>query len=348
MNLLKSDIVKHANQFKIGVLGLIVSVLAVIFIATQIDRQLFLESITTARYEYLIPTVILLLIGLVTRAIRWQILLSGGLPLGRAFSIMNVAYLVNGVLPLRIGELARMYLASRTEQSVPIPKTASTIIVERLLDLLAVVVMMLLALTVAPVPAELQAAGLTTAVIALIGFIFLVILARRRDFTLKLVSQFVMRISWLRDTSVVDWINQFLDGLAPLTEIAAFSRAIVWTAISWGFSVAAGYVLMFAFFEQGDIATTMLYIAAAAFAIALPAVPGNVGTYEASILLALSAMGYTESSTALAFAVMVHAVNVFVHVSTGIVGFIQEGISLGQLTQGVRQMQQPTEAGSHL
>ena len=86
----------------------------------------------------------------------------------------------------------------------------------------------------------------------------------------------------------------------------------------------------------------MLYIAAAAFAIALPAVPGNIGTYEASILLALSAMGYEQSDTAVAFAVMVHAVNVIVHSATGVLGFIREGISLTQLSQGVRQMQHPT------
>jgi uncharacterized membrane protein YbhN (UPF0104 family) len=99
----------------------------------------------------------------------------------------------------------------------------------------------------------------------------------------------------------------------------------------------AGYVLMYAFFDEASLAATMLYIAAAAFAIALPAVPGNLGTYEASILLALTAMGYEQSSSAIAFAVMVHAVNVFVHATTGVFGFIQEGISLTQLSQGVRQ-----------
>lgn len=97
---------------------------------------------------------------------------------------------------------------------------------------------------------------------------------------------------------------------------------------------------MFAFFEQGDLTATMLYIAAAAFAVALPAVPGNIGTYEASILLALVALGYQQSDTAIAFAITVHAVNVFVHASTGVVGFMREGISLNQLRTGVQQMQQ--------
>jgi hypothetical protein len=41
---------------------------------------------------------------------------------------------------------------------------------------------------------------------------------------------------------------------------------------------------------------------------------------------------------------MVHAVNVFVHTATGLVGFVQEGISLNQLSTGIQQMQSTTES----
>lgn len=317
--------------------------MALWFIVTQIDLSLFIEALRTAQYIYILPCVVFLLLGLVTRARRWQVLLNDALYLPRAFRIMNAAYLVNGVLPLRIGEVARVYLASQGEQPVPIPQTTSTIIVERLLDLLAVVVMMLLALSAAPVPVELQRAGMISAVFAISGFLLLVLLAANREHLHRLLGKLLGKDKrkqsafWQR-FPLRDWLDQFLNGLTPITQPQKLLAAVGWTAISWVLSVIAGYWLMFAFFEQGDIATTMLYIAAAAFAIALPAVPGNVGTYEASILLALVAMGYSQSGTALAFAVMVHAVNVFVHASTGVIGFIQEGISLGQLRTGVQQM----------
>jgi hypothetical protein len=100
-----------------------------------------------------------LLLGLVTRALRWQVLLNGSLVLHRAFSIMNVAYLVNGVLPLRLGEVARVYLTTRLPKPIPVLTTTSTIIVERLLDLLAVVMLMSLALATGNVPTELRFAG---------------------------------------------------------------------------------------------------------------------------------------------------------------------------------------------
>jgi hypothetical protein len=337
---------KLSRSVKIGILGFIVSGLAVIFIIQQVDAALFVDSMREANFWYLLPCVVLLLLGLVARAIRWRVLLSGRLPLLRTFSIMNVAYLVNGVLPLRIGEVARIYLASRVDEPVPAPHTASTIIVERLLDLLAVVLMVLLALSMGPVPPRLQTASGFAAVAAVAGFGVLLVLAGRRSLAERVFRGVLRMIPVLRRWDVLeDWFEQFLNGLMPLTRPRALFSVVFWTVIGWLFSIAAGYVLMFAFFPEGSLAATMLYIAAAAFAIALPAVPGNVGTYEAAILLALQAMGYDPSGTALAFAVMVHAVNVFVHASTGMIGFVQEGISLGQLSEGVQKMQQSTEAG---
>jgi uncharacterized protein (TIRG00374 family) len=334
---------KSSNQLKIGLLGLAISLIAVYFIAAQLNDELFIQAWQTARYVYLLPCVILLLAGLVTRALRWQVLLDGDIPLGRSFSIMNVAYLVNGILPLRIGEVARVYLASRIKKPIPFPKTTGTIVVERLLDLLSVVVMALLAITLGAQSDELKAASTVAAVIAVTGFAILILFASRRQWAKWLFNFGVRMLPFLKRFPILEeWFDQFLDGLMPLARPRALSQAIFWTVISWLFSIGAGYVLMFAFFDRASIAATMLYIAAAAFAIALPAVPGNIGTYEASILLALYAMGYEQSDTAVAFAVMVHAVNVIVHSATGVLGFIREGISLTQLSQGVRQMQQPT------
>ncbi len=329
------------RQLKIGFLGMVVSALAIAFILTQINVGLFWDSLRQARYVFLIPTILFLLLGLVTRAIRWQILLNGRLPLVRAFSIMNVAYLVNGVLPLRIGEVARIYLATRVRKPVPAMQTAGTIVVERLLDLLAVVVLMALALVAGnDVPEALRSAGLFSGVIAVVGFGMLIVFAHQHALLEHVLDWFKARIPFLQKTAIDEWLATFLDGLQPLTDLRLLIQAVGWTTISWVLSVIAGYILMFAFYPQGDWSATALYIAAAAFAIALPAVPGNIGTYEASIMLALTALGYEQGATAVAFAVMVHAVNVFVHATTGVIGFIQEGISLEQLSDGVQQIRQ--------
>lgn len=328
------------RHVKVGILGLVVSLIATYFIVVQINVERFISAVIGADYQYLIPCIVFLLVGLFTRAIRWRVLLANQLPFNRAFSIMNVAYLVNGVLPLRIGEVARIYLTTRVQKPIPAMQTASTIVIERLLDLLAVVVMMLLALTVAPVPQQLQVAGAIGAGMAIGGFIILIAVARQREMAERLIGWLITKLPILERLKLSQFVSDFIDGLMPILNFSSLSRAIFWTIISWVVSTFAGYVLMFAFFEQADLTATMLYIAAAAFAVALPAVPGNIGTYEASILLALVALGYEQSDTAIAFAITVHAVNVFVHASTGVVGFMREGISLNQLRTGVQQMQQ--------
>lgn len=333
------------KHWRIGLLGLLVSLLAVIFIATQVNVTALANALEHARYAYLLPAFGLLLVGLVARALRWQVLLNGRLPLLRAFNIMNVAYLVNGILPLRIGEVARVYLATQVKPPVPVFQTASTIIVERLLDLLAVVLLLAGALVAGPVPDELRAAAAVAGPAALVGFLALVFLSWQRGLALRLLAAVVGRFdktgeevdkpSFARRLSA--WFVQFLDGLLPLTNPRALFLAFGWTAASWVLSVVAGYILMYAFYPAASWAATCLYIAAASFSIAVPAVPGNVGTYEGSILLALGAAGYGEPlEVAVAFALVVHGVNLAVHVSTGIIGFIQEGVSLGQLSQGVQ------------
>lgn len=331
------------RHWRIGLLGVVVSLLATYFIVTQVDITLLAEAFLTARYGYVLPAGLLLVIALLPRAMRWRVLLGGALPFDRSFNMINVGYLVNGILPLRIGELARAFLARRYDPPVPLMKSASTIIVERLLDLLAVLVLLGFALSASPsLPADYQTAAGGVVVLLLVGFSSLLVMSSQRGLVRRVVTLVTGWIPLLEKWHLQDWLDHFLEGLEPLTRPALLVQVLFWTVISWGFSVLAGYILMFAFFETADLATTCLYIAAAAFAIAVPAVPGNIGTYEWAIMLALSAMGYGDPTTAaiVSFAVVVHMLNLIVHAATGVYGLVQEGISLNQLSAGVQEMNQ--------
>jgi hypothetical protein len=334
------------KHWRVWLLGVIFSALAVAIIVAQFDAREFFRALAAARWVYVALCGLLLVIGLLPRALRWRTLLKDALPPLRAFNIMNVAYLVNNVLPLRIGEVARIYLATQADPPVPVFQTVSTVVVERLLDLLAVVLLLALALVAGEVPSELRAAGTGGAITALGGFVFLVLLASRRAWAEKILHFLTTRIAFLGRLHLAAWLGNFLDGLLPLTNARLFLKVLFWTAISWGISVAAGYILMFAFYDSAEhLAVTCLYIASAAFAIAVPAVPGNLGTYELSIVLALNAFGH-GGDTAVAFAVVVHGVNLLVHCATGVYGFVQEGISLERLSQGVQEMRKGSHAGS--
>lgn len=326
-----------------GLLAVGVSAIALLAISTQIDLDLFREAWADARYIYLVPGVLFLALGAVTRALRWRVLLSGGLSFRRAFSILNVSYLINNIVPFRLGELVRAYLATRATPPVPVLTSASTIIVERLLDLLAVVLFLAFALAAGPVPDWLRAAGLSGGLAAFAGFMVLVLLSRYRKLAQTITQRVTDLVPLAAKFNLPALLDHFLDGLAPLTRFDALFNALLWTAVSWGFSLASGFVLMYTFYDEGSIVATCLYIAAASFAIAVPAVPGSIGTFEFAIVLALLAFGYEDENTATAFAVMVHVVNAGTYIALGAVGFAQEGVTWGQLARGASATRRASE-----
>jgi uncharacterized protein (TIRG00374 family) len=346
------------KHWRLLALGLIVSAGAVYMIFSQSDPQLLGEALhaafTPRGLLWFLLASLIAVIGLLMRAVRWRVLLNGGLPLVRAFHILNIAYLVNGVVPLRIGELARIWLASRPspqgDNGVPVLKSASTIIVERLLDLLTVVVLIAIGLLVAgdQVPDSLRATGGVMGLIAVSGFLTLVMLSRQRQLAHRLLNFVTSRVKVLGRLNLSRWLDDFLDGLLPLAHFGSLINALLWTSISWLLSFISGYMLMLIFYDQGDVVATLLYIAAASFAVAVPATVGNLGPYELSILLVLTGLGYTQTpqaeATATVFAFTVHFMNLLVNAILGVIGFLAEGVSISQVSQGAQTVRDAAQS----
>lgn len=325
---------------RIIVLGAVVSLAAIYLIISQLrenDREYLLGAIRNANYGFVLAGALVIVVGLICRGWRWRVLLGNRLPFRRAFRISNVAYLLNGILPFRLGELGRVYLATQSNPPIPAALSASTIVVERLLDLLSILVIIALAFAYGDVPEELRRTAIVLAPITILMFLALMIMAGLRS-RLQLLANRVLTNNRF-GKALKPLIEHALDGLSPLDNWRQYALAVGLTAASWMCSVASGHLIMVAFYGQAHVGAVLLFTAMATLAVAIPAVPGNLGTYELSILLALRAMNYGDPvAVASAFAVAVHAVNLLVNASMGVIGFIQEGVSLQQLSQGVREM----------
>ncbi len=335
------------KRWVLPLIGVLFSVGAIYLVMRDIDFIKLGEALQGAKYGWLIPAFFLITLGLFFRGLRWRSLLSKSISLEHAFNILNIAYLLNGILPLRAGELARAYLASQVKPPVPMMRSASTIIIERLLDLLAVLVLIGIVLLVAPIPEEVRAPASLFLPLMIVGFAFLMILASKPDFSLNLAHALSRRIPILERFQFSQLTINFIEGLKPLTQMRTLIEMVLWTAVSWTFSVISGYVIMLAFYDQADWIATCLFTATASFAIAVPAIPGNLGTYEASIVFALSTLNFDPVvETAAAFALVVHGLNLFANIVLGIWGLFREGFSIKQISTGVRNMQQKQAAGS--
>ena len=104
---------------------------------TPLQKTHFMQSLQHAHYIYLVPVFIITILGHISRAVRWKILIE---PMGytpktsNAFYAVMCGYFANTFLP-RVGEIFRCTLLSKNE-NIPTTKLIGTILVERVFDLL--------------------------------------------------------------------------------------------------------------------------------------------------------------------------------------------------------------------
>ncbi|MGD9332117.1 MAG: lysylphosphatidylglycerol synthase transmembrane domain-containing protein, partial [Desulfobacterales bacterium] len=262
-------------------------------------------------YWWTVPAALSLVGAYFIRSLRWQWLLlsAGRISLSSAYHSLIISMMINCLLPGRIGELARPMVLKKKEQ-MPMATSLAALGVERLLDLLALLILLLptlMALTPDADPVidfgdyRLSRGLLVdlgyTFFIALVGLILAVFSLghdRLRHRCLAWISLLPAFLERLRPGKPEGLVHRAVPQLVAFIERSAqgvkyvcnFRGFIVATAISlafWGFNA-----LMFYFLSIGspgielafiDICGVMVIIC---FFIALPSVPGFWGLWEAA------------------------------------------------------------------
>ncbi len=316
--------------------------IAIIYVLIGQDIDAVRVQLGRAHYEYLIPTALLLIFSLMTRAMRWRVLLDGQVSWWHAFNILNVGYFLSGVLPLRMGDVARAWMVTRLETPIPAFKALSTIVVERLLDLLALVAMIGLMLILLDVPSQVTTAGIFIGVLALLGGLVLAGIAMRPQWLFDVLKWVLGRFPALEQLDLETRLKHFLDGIKPMSKPQVAAGALFWSGVSWLFSLAAGYTLLFFLFDTPTLAATVSLIVLATMSVALPAVPGNLGPFEGAVVGGLLIGGMIgsaappENAPAVATGVVLHALTLGLYISLGVVGLVNENASVKQITAAAR------------
>lgn len=189
-----------------------------------------------------LAALVLLLAGHVVRLARWSILMrqAGHPRLGEGFMALTLGYVIDAVVPLRLGEIARgLYYARRTGTDAPF--VLASIIVERTLDLVAVwaLTMLLVATGVFAALSPLTDTALTLCTVALV---LLVARATSRSARFR-------RVAWLGVSVFNPAIRvMLLDTLWSVLEVFRESRTrwlliAVQSAAMWALYLAAFTVL---------------------------------------------------------------------------------------------------------
>lgn len=302
------------------------------FALRSIDLQQIYASLITANVWLLLASFVMAILSLWTRGVRWRGLVNDQLSTEHAFYMFSITMLLNQI-PLRLGEVARSVLAQR--EGIPIATAATSIIVERLLDLVFVLSLLGLCFTqLTAIPAEIAFTVRTLSVLAVVGFGVLLAFARYRTLAHQLLTWFLNRLPFLKRLHLTELLDQVLDGLRPLTNWRKLLFAVAWTIISWGISIVTIYLIQIS--VQGVPLDTWLLsgliASLASLAIAVPLSVASVGPLENAVLAAGNLLGFS-ATTSLAMGLLFHGVSVATYLVCGTLGIVRMGVTLGDVMQ---------------
>ena len=229
--------------------GLVISAVALVLALVGIDFRRLAETLAQAEYVYLIPATVGILLYLLVRGIRWRLLLDQRVSLTRTFWVTNIGYLVSNVLPFRLGDPARAVVIGRSGE-VSTAAALSTVVVERVLDMLMVV---LILAGVAPFISGTESAvgaGIVAGGAAVAAMAVLLLLAFRPDLGRRLVRWVLGLLPRIDADRWAASLDGLFDGLAPLRSGRRALGVLGWSVVTWALVVSYYWMFLRAFIDR--------------------------------------------------------------------------------------------------
>jgi len=273
------------------------------------------------------PTYVYLALGITTanvvlKILRWQMQLKADnsrLPLRGVSTSFLSAQMLNVLAPIRLGELQRIYVVGGSGSTHGF--VLGTIVTEKFLDLLAYAGLIGVLFLWIPLPEWLGGPATALIVITLIQAAFLFIFALKRSFFIGLAEWFSQRFSTSSQEYLLSNLHAGFDSLDIIRQPVIALKLSLLTACIWSAALITNYWLLLALDIQAPLAASLLVLIAVQVGISLPALPGKLGVFELSCILALDFFGVSRSF-ALSYGILLHAVVLIPVLIPGLFSFL--------------------------
>lgn len=306
------------------IVPLVIVVVALVYFAKQehINPQQTWAAIRAANSWFLLAAFLIYYLSFPIRTQRWRILLqnvgytkANGVHLPKFPKLLEILYIswfANVIVPAKLGDLYRAYLL-RTETGLPASRTFGTVMAERLLDLIVLLMLFIPAVIISlheNLPPQLHVGLFVTLALVVLGAVALFILRAYPQQIARLVPQ-RFRAHY----------NHFQEGT-----LGSFRRIPLLGALTVGVWACESLRFFFVALAFGLISGTLLHVIAAALFIALgealltvvPFTGGGVGLVEGG-MFAMIALFTTNTSSGAASIVADRTISLF---SILVFGFI--------------------------
>lgn len=282
-----------------------VTAAALAFALWDADFALLWRTLVSGRHWVLLPFLAVLVVFYLSNAARWRLLLGpfGDFGVRQVLPSMMIGFAANNVLPLRVGELIRAYLGAR-DLGQARSGVLMTLVLERVLDLIAILSIYTIALALLPEAPAVMRTGMWLATLGIAGMAtatlaFATMPERVNCIWLAITANMRRSIQ----TRGKAYLEQFAKALIPILSPSTLLLLVAHSIARWLLAAVLVWLCVYAYGNPISPAVAMVVIGVTALAVALPSVPGFVGPIQAAFVLALTPFGVSQE-TALAASIL--------------------------------------------
>lgn len=319
-------------------LGIAISVGLIVYLFWTVDVRELTAQLASARWEWVIVGIALAPLGPWTRGRRWRYLFAPGAHAPGLVPATMIGYMANNVLPLRAGEFVRVYVVAR-RWGHGFWTALATLVVERVLDSLVIVLAMAVLVLRMPVPRTLEIGAAVLLAVDLLAVSVLCLLAVAPVATRGIAERWTRR--WPRlQARLGDVFETFVGGLVGIRTRAHLVPIVLWTVLVWTLQAVAAWSILRALHLELPWMAGWAVLSFVGLGVAIPSAPGYVGVFHAAATIALTMFG-VPTTAAFGYALLFHATQVIPVTVVGWIYLLREQLSLTDATQTRRGASSP-------
>jgi uncharacterized membrane protein YbhN (UPF0104 family) len=308
-------------------LGIAISAVFLGVTLVRVDLPAAGAAIAAAAPGLLLVALVIVLVDLAFRALRWKVLLDPLHPPERrppfrvAFGYLMIGFLANGALPARLGDVARAYLAGSAFGSGRLA-VFGTIIIERLSDgltMLALAAISVLVVGAVAGTGDLVVLGAVAVSAGVIGLLLAWLLIARTRVGASRIGAFVAGLA-----------TRTGDGAAALRQPRPAAAFILLTGVVTGTAILVAWVVTLSVGLHLAPMEVVLFLSGIALSLAIPAAPSSIGTFEFFGVTIITSLGYS-AELGLATILLMRVLTTLPPVLLGVVSLWALHIRPGQL-----------------
>lgn len=302
----------------LGVQVVIVGVLCWwLFRSARLDA--LLRALKDCPVELTLGALLLFVLERIVRPYRLSVLFRGVVGVRAAIGTQSLSQIVNLVLPMRAGEMMLIVLL-RSTTPVGASAAISVVIVDRVMDIVAILIVFAVALALIPgIPPIVNGGAITLAAVCIAFVVSVAVLLIARDRILLLTATWLQRVTSIDSTAWQARLKGVLDGFTILRDPARVALALIVTAAVWTLAIGGFALVLKGVWPVAPISNAALAVCFGAIGIALLSVPAGIGVLHAGYALAAMMFGAPQEA-ALAFAILAHFLGLLATLAMGLTG----------------------------